>query len=177
MVKKTLFFIWGLLFLVPLSLRAYDFKVGDLYYTITNSEAPYTMEVTYEVNDYSNYLWITAVVIPEAVVYEDITYNVTGIGEDAFTSCLWLNSITIPHSVTSIGWGAFSGCAELTIIDIPNSVTTIRGWAFTNCQSLTSTTIPNSVTTIETRAFSGCTGLNSLVIPNSVTSIGLVGDL
>lgn len=37
------------------------------------------------------------------------------IGDDAFSHCLDLTSITIPNSVTSIGDCAFYGCSSLTI--------------------------------------------------------------
>jgi len=44
---------------------------------------------------------------------------VTSIGEDAFSDCTGLTSITIPDSVVSIGEGAFSGCSSLESITIP----------------------------------------------------------
>ena len=61
----------------------------------------------------------------------------------------------IPNSVTRIGDDAFSGCSDLTSITIPNSVTSIGHFAFENCSGLTSITIPNSVTRIDTDAFKG----------------------
>ncbi len=104
------------------------------------------------------------------------TYNgkpVTAIGDDAFSNCTSLTSITIPDGVTSIGYGAFSGCTNLTNINIPEGITCINAAMFYGCSSLTSITIPNSVVTIYTGAFSNCTGLTSVTIPDSVTSIGV----
>ena len=100
-----------------------------------------------------------------------IPNSVTSIGENAFSDCSGLTSITIPNSVTSIGDWAFHGCSSLTSISIPNSVTSIGDNAF-HYSGLTSITIPNSVTSIGEYAFSLCYGLTSVTIPNSVTSIG-----
>ena len=42
--------------------------------------------------------------------------NVKGIGDDAFSRCFSLTSITIPNSVTSIGNQAFYNCTSLTSV-------------------------------------------------------------
>jgi hypothetical protein len=97
---------------------------------------------------------------------------VWGIGDNAFSGCDSLTSVTLPDSVTSIGRYAFIGCGNLTSITIPNSVTSIGDGTFYSCNRLNSITIPNSVTSIGDSAFSGCDSLTSVTIPNSVTSIG-----
>ena len=149
------------------SLWAYDFQVGDLYYNITSSSAPYTVEVSGAERS------ITSAVIPSTVPYNGTTYSVTSIGDEAFRYCSSLTSITIPNSVTSIGDYAFNRCSSLTSVTIGNSVTSIGGGAFYYCSSLTSVTIPNSVTSIGACAFYDCTSLRSVTIPNSVTMIGM----
>ena len=98
-------------------------------------------------------------------------YQVTTIGESAFSWCEGLTSVTIPNSVTTIGQDAFYVCSDLTSVTIPNSVTSIEQGAFRDCSGLSSVTIPNSVTTIGKSAFNGCSGLTSVTIPNSVTTI------
>ena len=101
-----------------------------------------------------------------------IPNSVTSIGKYAFAYCSGLTSVTIGNSVTSIGVGAFYGCNDLTSVTIPNSVTSIGDEAFSRCNDLTSVTIPNSVTSIGDDAFRGCSGLTEVTIGNSVTSIG-----
>lgn len=96
----------------------------------------------------------------------------TRIGEDAFSDCSFLESVSIPDSVTSIGAEAFKGCSSLASVNIPDGVTYIGSDTFTNCSSLKSITIPDSVTRIGTFAFQNCHSLTSIYIPNSVTEVG-----
>ena len=98
--------------------------------------------------------------------------GVTSIGNNAFSDCTGLTSVTIPEGVTSIGPSAFEGCTGLTSVTIPSTVTTIGNKAFQSCSRLTSVTIPSTVTEIRDYAFSGCAGLNPLTVPNTVTTIG-----
>ena len=70
--------------------------------------------------------------------------------------------MTIGNSVTTIGEDAFSYCTSLTTVTIGNSVTTIGDWAFSGCSSLTTVTIPDSVTSIGNSAFYGCGSLTDV---------------
>ena len=94
--------------------------------------------------------------------------GVTSIGNELFSSCTSLQSITIPNGVTRIGEGAFSSAA-LTSITIPNSVTSIGDNAFI-FSGLTSVTIPNGA--IGLQSFIDCFYLTSVTIGSGVTSIG-----
>lgn len=140
-MKKLFLFIFATM-LVGQAL-AYDFKSGNLYYTITSSSEPYTVEVASGGTD--------TVIIPESVNYDGISYAVTGIGNNAFQYG-FLTSVTVSNTVTYIGNYAFYGCTGLTTINIPESVTNIGESAFT---SLKSVIIPNTVTNINNYAFSG----------------------
>ena len=75
-----------------------------------------------------------------------------------------LSTYTIKSRTKWIGDNAFSGCSTITSITIPNSVTSIGNDAFYKCTSLTSINIPNSVTSICCNAFYGCHKLNNIVI-------------
>ena len=146
-------------------------QIGNLYYDLNATN--HTAEVTSQNSNYP--YWSTSITvanIPSSVTYKAVVYNVTRIGDEAFSGCTGLTSVTIPNSVTSIGQSAFLFCTSLTSVNIPNSVTSIGKGAFHGCTGLTSVTIPNSVTSIGEIAFAECTSLNSLTIGNSVTSIG-----
>ena len=97
---------------------------------------------------------------------------VTSIGNDAFSDCTSLKSITIGNSVTSIGDWAFYYCDSLTSVTIGNSVTSIGDQAFYYCFSLTSVTIPDSVTSIGESAFSYCRSLTSVYCKPTTPPVG-----
>jgi len=111
------------------------------------------------------------IVIPYSITFDDHEYIVTAIGEEAFSGCTDLTSITLPEGLERIEYMAFYGCTGLTSITIPEGVTEIKACAFRNCIGLSSLTIPTGVVTIWTDAFEGCTGLQSVIIPETVTKI------
>ena len=116
----------------------------------------------------------TTITIPETVIYEDVEYHVTSIGDYAFRYCSSLTSVTLPASVTSIGNYAFSRCSSLTAMTIPEGVTSIGEHAFYGCSSLTSITLPESVKSIGSYAFCGCTG--ELIVNCNIPSVSSSSD-
>ena len=80
------------------------------------------------------------------------------IGDDAFSFCNALTSITLPDGLASIGDFAFSGCYSLTSVTLPDGLTSIGDLAFFYCSSLTSVTLPDSLTSIGYFAFMGLPG-------------------
>ena len=101
-----------------------------------------------------------------------IPATVTSIGDNAFSGCFMLTSLSIPKSVTAIGNYAFAECTSLSSINIPASVTHIGDAAFSGCSALRTLEIPNSVSSLGQAAFGGCSSLESISLPKSVSSIG-----
>ena len=169
-----------LLALLPLVASADAVEIDGIYYNLIPKGN--VAEVTSNPNKYTG-----IVIIPETITYNDVTYNITSIGNSAFSGCSGLMSITIPKSVTSIGENAFYKCSSLSEVHISDLVS----WCnitfgstddsfpqyyakhlYLNGEEITNLVIPNSVTNITNCAFYGCSGLTSVTLPNSVTSIG-----
>ena len=111
-------------------------------------------------NRYSDCSDLTNIVVDTENPKYDSRDNCNAIIETATnTLIVGCKNTIIPNSITTIGNNAFSGCSSLTSITIPNSVTVIDNGAFMSCSSLTSITIPDSVTTIGFDVFLFCSSL------------------
>ena len=115
---------------------AWDYEkilIGNLYYNLDALNR--TAEVTSKT--YGNYSG--SITIPATVTYNANTYDVTGIGDNAFEGCTGLTSIVIPDGITDIGYAAFADCSGLTSVTIPESVATLGlGANFQRCTGLRS---------------------------------------
>ena len=119
-----------------------------------------------------------SVVIPNAVQFDNVTYDVTAIGERAFSGCPNITSVTIGTNIQTIAPSAFKGCAKIATVNF-NAIncTSMRGlgvWSVfdDSVDVLTTLNIGNSVTRIPDHAFAYCLKINSLTLPPSVVRIG-----
>lgn len=182
---KKLFFLF-ILTLSPLLASAEIVEINDIWYNL-NVETK-TAEVTRNpsYSSTTNNSTTKYVAIPSQVNYNEVSYQVTAIGEEAFRHYIRLECIDIPSSVTSIESSAFGDCGWLEKVNIKD----ISAWCkiqfadatanplwnahhlYLNGVEVTHVTIPNTITIIQPWVFSGCTNLTSVTIPTSVTKIG-----
>ncbi len=158
---------------------AYDFSAmcesgQTLYYNITSSTEPYTVEVTREYTSSPYYTTYPTgnLTIPSSVTYNSITYSVTSIGYCAFNNCSGLTSVTIPYYVTSIGGSAFGRCYGLTSVNFNGTNGAAMGDysspVFYGCTSLATLNIGGNVTNIPDYAFYDCSSLNAVYYMGTV---------
>ena len=161
---------------------AYDFSAvcstgQTLYYNITSSTEPYTLEVTSE-NTSSPYYttYPTGVLeIPGTVEYNSVTYSVASIGGFAFYNCSGLTEITIPDPITSIGELAFADCTGLTVVNFNAENCTLmentNNYVFDD-SGIVTVNIGDNVKNIPAYAFYFSYYLETVTIGRSVESIG-----
>ena len=104
------------------------------------------------------------------------TLNISGTGE-MDNNCPWatykniIGAVNIGDGVTSIGNQAFSGCQKLTSVTIPASVTSIGVEAFKGCSRLRKVVVQHyhspGITLLGANAFSGCNALSWIYVPNA----------
>ena len=153
-----------LIFLPLLASAADPVNIDGIYYTLITKAKK--AQVTSGAQKYTG-----NVVIPSTVVYNDETYDVVLIEDNAFNSSKELTSVSVPSSVTSIGKWAFAYCTNLTTVILADGVTTLEEHVFHACESLMSLDIPNSVTSIGNIAFAGCRSLSTIKLPENITVI------
>ena len=115
----------------------------------------------------TEYLFYTALEVPDKVTYGNEDYIVTAIGDNAFNGSN-INYINVPDSVKRIGNYAFANsdiigqCEASPYQVIPNSVTYLGEGIFKNCKKLKRIDIDASVDTIPKGTFDGCFYMDSL---------------
>ena len=100
--------------------------------------------------------------IPEVVVHNGTSYNVTEVGNEAFYYGHELYSVKLPPTISAIDTYAFYDCFNLTQVNIPEGVQYINYCTFGGCLALQEIVIPSSVTWIAQNAFNNCTRLSNI---------------
>ena len=184
-MKCLRFLCTTLLLLCCVAVHAHDFKVGGIYYNITDAENK-TVEVTTATGS-GIYTYSGNLVIPSTVTYKGLTYDVTSIGTQTF-GVGRLSSLTIPKSIINIkrngSIGIFQGIGDSSqllttiVVEEGNPVYDSRE----NCNAIietatntilygcNNTIIPESIVTIGKYAFYRCK-LTAIHIPQSVKKI------
>lgn len=99
--------------------------------------------------------------IKSSIVFEDIEYIVTTIGNYAYYNRKELEKINLSNTIISVGSYAFYNSSSLNEVVISKSVQNIGDYAFRNCVSLDNIYIPNNITTIGKDIFQS---INSLKV-------------
>ena len=110
-------------------------------------------------------------VIPQKVSIDKEEYNVTSIGQHAFSGKTKLESVSIPSGITKIGNSAFTNCKKLQYVNLPEGLETIGMEAFGDCQSLKSIELPNNLKMIDAFVFANCKKLESIELPAGIETI------
>ena len=109
----------------------------------------------------TEYLFYTALEVPDKVTYGNEDYIVTAIGDNAFNGSN-INYIDVPKTVERIGKLAFANseiigqCEASPYQVIPNSVKELGDSIFLNCRNLKRIDIDATVTSIPKGTFDGC---------------------
>jgi len=167
-----------------------EIVVEGIYYNITSTN---TVEVTcrgYGAYGRDGWMYFTQeelytnnVRIPSSITYNDHTYSVTAIGNDAFAGSKLLKTLILPPSVGSIGSGVFSLCNNLTSIQVEanNAVFFSEKGILYKKNPVSLFYVPRNIqgdvelnsdiTAIPSTAFQYCSGITSVTIPDNVTII------
>ena len=111
--------------------------------------------------------------IPTEINYNDTTFYVIGIGDNAFSGNTKIEKVTFSAEcdIKYIGEGAFAGCQNLTEIELPSTITEIKPYTFAWC-GLKRIEIHNFITKIGERAFTNCKQLTKIEMSENIEEIG-----
>ena len=186
---KTWLVAVSLLMALPMAGQNANFKVGDLWYQVTD-ETNHTVTVISpqtpdQTEAYNNTLSAT-VTIPQSITYSGQSWTVTEINQAAFYQVTKIKEVTLPATIRAIGNTAFQE-STLETINFPEALlyigvsafegsklkkanipgeTFIASIAFLKCAELNEVTIPK-VTCLGEQCFAYCTNLTSITVPVS----------
>lgn len=210
-MKIKAFLIGILMCVACVEAKAFDFAVrlsnaDSLFFSIIDAEA-HRVAVVSPVSVGTNYYYghrqpSGVVTIPERVEYNGQSYEVTAIGDRAFSGCTKIQLVTMPATlqsignfafygctglkgritigvnVKSVGMSAFYGCSFLSEVNFRATDCTFMGGSmsmsvFGNCRSLKKVLIDQGVRRIPDFAFCGVDAItDSIELPQSLRFIG-----
>ena len=99
----------------------------------------------------------------------NLSNNITEIGDEAFSDCVYLDKIYLPKNIEIIGDYAFYNCISASLYQTPK-LREIGSYAFSGCEvsKFTESEVLNKV---EQGAFTDLT-VSILTLPNSLTTLG-----
>lgn len=120
-------------------------------------------------------------VIPSEIIYEGVSYEVTGIEAQGLGGCN-STSIILPNTIQYIDYLAFCCCEKLEHMKIPESLAglgpfgtgqfTMGSSVFAGCTSLKSVEFPEGFLKICDGFFEDCKSLTSVTLPSTLSLIG-----
>lgn len=106
--------------------------------------------------------------IPATVTYNDVTYNVTEIGQGAFQRCPNLFGVSGGKNVKKIGDNAFAYCTNLNGVITGKNLTNVGKKVFYKCKKLDSITFKSKkIKKIGKKTFSGIYKKATIYLPAS----------
>ena len=167
MKTKTFLIVILLALMMPVGAWAdqgsFTINVGDrpnpinLTYTVEYTPANSSAVITGFAVTASGVLTTLEIEIPSSCTINGTSYNIIGIGENAFKNKTILKTVKIPASIIGIGESAFEGCTNLIAV---GSLTTkdlrIGSSAFKDCTKLAIIVIPSRTSVVGANAFYGC---------------------
>lgn len=153
----------------------YDEKNSSIYYSIEQKNIYYENNFEYLLNDstltVTNYFGKdTEITIPDQAINN---YQVTMVGDHAFSFKNELTKVTMSNNITSLGEFSFANCSNLQTTILSNNLKRIESSSFCYCENLANIVLPNGLEFIGERVFNSCNSLLNIVIPKTVTTIGL----
>ena len=162
---KKLFTLFSL-FVVAISMNAYDVVVDDMCFDLNKEKktATFVQDPNYV------YQYLGDIVIPEKINVEGTEYTVTAIGEYAFFYTKGITSLSMPETIETIGTYAFC-YSIIEELNIPSKVKVIEPYTFSDCNDLKVINLPEGLEEIKTGAFYACKSLESITLPASLKVI------
>ena len=157
-MKRKLLFV-SLLFIAGFLARNYaqnyDFTGGHgLFYKKTSAS---TVKVVTERENYPYYSNLPTghITIPASVSHGGVTYQVTDITGNSFSSCPGITKLTLSSGLLYIHSSAFQSCSGLASVEFPPTLRSIGAYAFYGCANITALNLPASLYHLGAFSFSG----------------------